>query len=169
MPRLLFLAAATALLLAACQAPPSTDPAPTPDPFAGLPAPVATAPAQGNFAAQTTATVRLGPATLQSGAVATYLHLDQGAGGALSGYALFRGLDGQERFERLSGTNAGGRVTLPLSVEACGATFDVTLYGTVAPASTLNVAGGSRTVSCHGVPVTVALAPFQVKLAGGTQ
>ncbi|MFC4426425.1 hypothetical protein [Deinococcus navajonensis] len=159
-----------ALTLAACNPPTSTVPAPDPnDPYAGLPVPLAGAHAEGIYAAQTRAAVRVGNVTVQSGAVATYVDL-QNISGRLQGYALFRGLDRREQRVELSGSSEDGRVAIPLTTEVCGQEVNLTLYGTLNPATTVNFAGGSKTLKCYGVDVTTTVEPFkvdQVRTAGG--
>ncbi|MFC4638830.1 hypothetical protein [Deinococcus hohokamensis] len=158
------------LALAACNPPTSNVPSPDPnDPYAGLPAPLAGVHAEGVFAAQGKAAVRVGTVTVQSGAVATYVDLQE-TDGHLHGYALFRGLDGREQRVELSGTSQEGRVAIPLTTEVCGQNVDLTLYGTINPATTVNFAGGSKSLKCYGVDVTTTVEPFkvdQVRAAGG--
>lgn len=157
------------LALAACNPPSATVPTPDPhNPYAGLPLPLEGTRAEGVFAAQGKAAVRVGDVTVQSGAVATYVDLQETAG-QLHGYALFRGLDGREQRVVLSGTSEGGRVVIPLTTEVCGQEVDLTLYGTINPATTVNFAGGSKTLKCYGVDVTTTVDAFkvdQVRAAG---
>lgn len=157
------------VVLAACNPQTSTIPNPQ-DPYAGLPAPLPSARTEGIFAAQTNAAVRVGGVTLQRGAVATYVDLQE-TDGRVQGFALFRGLDKREQRVELSGTSQDGKVTVPLSVNVCGENIDLTLYGTINPATTVNFAGGSRTVKCYGVNVTATVDPFKVDRVptGGAQ
>lgn len=157
------------VVLAACNPPTSTVPDPQ-DPYAGLPIPLPSAQVEGIFAAQTNAAVRVGNVTVQSGAIATYVDLKE-TSGRVQGFALFRGLDKREQHIELSGTSQDGKVTVPLSVNVCGQDVDLTLYGTINPTTTVNFAGGSKTVKCYGVNVTASVDPFKVDRVptGGAQ
>lgn len=157
------------VVLVACNPQTSTVPDPQ-NPYAGLPLPLPGAQPEGIFASQTNASVRVGTVTLQSGAIATYVDLNE-TDGRLEGFALFRGLDKREQRIELTGTSQDGKVSIPLTASVCGQDIDLTLYGTINPATTVNFAGGSRTVKCYGVNVTASVDPFTVNRVptGGAQ